>query len=291
LKSPSPFQYRGGGLQVDMGDLVTLAVGTVLLRPYVFVFLAAFLAAGARDLGGRRTLLFALWGWAVAFLAELSSTRNGFPFGLYHYTEATRGQELYLANVPFMDSLSFAFLAYAALCLARLALGRGRGPAVVLLAGLLMMLLDVVIDPLAVRGDRWFLGRIFFYPEGGIYWGVPLSNFAGWALVGWTIVGGAALGGLLPEGRGRPVPGALLYGGVLAFGLAVTLWIGETALLAVGLLLHAAVAVALLGVRRRVARSGSRTTARDWWAALRSPEPSGAAGAGGGTTPVSGRRP
>ncbi len=48
----------------------------------------------------------------------------------------------------------------------------------------MMMLLDVVIDPLAVRGDRWFLGRVFDYPSGGVYFGVPLSNFAGWLLVG-----------------------------------------------------------------------------------------------------------
>lgn len=45
-----------------------------------------------------------------------------------------------------------------------------------------MMLLDVVLDPLAVQGDRWFLGRVFYYPGGGDYFGVPLVNFAGWAL-------------------------------------------------------------------------------------------------------------
>ncbi len=53
-----------------------------------------------------------------------------------------------------------------------------------------MTLLDVVIDPLAVRGERWFLGHLFTYPEGGLYFGVPLSNFGGWLLVGWATVGG-----------------------------------------------------------------------------------------------------
>ncbi len=228
-----------------MSDLLTVIVGTLTLRPYVVVFLAVYLAAASRDLGLRRALAFTGWAWAVAFLAEFSSTRTGIPFGLYHYTEATRGQELFLANVPLMDSLSFAFLAYAAFGLARLCLGRSRGAAVVFLSGLLMMLLDVVIDPLAVRGDRWFLGQIFYYPEGGVYFGVPLSNFLGWAVVGWVIVGGFTW--LTGEAR-HPRGGAALYYGVLAFNLAVTWWIGEPLLLAAGLLLHAVAVLVTLCV-------------------------------------------
>ena len=97
-----------------------LLLGTFILRPYVFGFLAAFLLAGAVDLGWRRTLAVrrpgsARWRW----LAEFSSTRIGIPFGLYHYTGTTRGQELFIADVPLMDCLSFTFLAYAAFCLAR----------------------------------------------------------------------------------------------------------------------------------------------------------------------------
>jgi hypothetical protein len=169
-----------------------LLIGTLVLRPYVFGFLAAFLLAGARDLGLARTLVFGAWIGPVAWLAEFSSTRIGIPFGLYHYTGTTRGQELFLADVPFMDCLSFTFLAYAAFCLARAVLrgGRPSGPLLALVAGVLMMLLDVVIDPAAVRGDRWFLGRIFYYPDGGAYFGVPLSNFAGWTIVGAVGVGG-----------------------------------------------------------------------------------------------------
>src|SRR5262249_61090726 len=83
-------------------------------------------------------------------------------------------------------------------------------------SGLLMMLLDVVSDPIAVRGDRWFLGRIFYYQEEGVYFGVPLSNFVGWALVGTASVGGYWL--LTRGGRGiRPWPGIALYYAVLAF--------------------------------------------------------------------------
>ena len=104
------------------GVLFSVMIGTLLLRPYVFGFLAAFITAGVVDLGWRRTLLFGVWVWPVAWLAEFSSTRTGVPFGLYQYTGITRGQELYIADVPLMDSISFTFLAYAAFCLARVAL-------------------------------------------------------------------------------------------------------------------------------------------------------------------------
>ena len=247
-----------------------LLIGTFVLRPYVFGFLAAFVVAGWLDLGVRRTLLFAAWVGPLAWLAEFTSTRIGIPFGLYHYTGDTRTQELFIANVPFMDCLSFTFLAYAAFCLARVTLAGRRVPAplMALCAGVLMMLLDVVIDPLAVRGDRWFLGRIFFYPDGGVYFGVPLSNFAGWVVVGTLGVGGylcwsgwreaglgrgwPALGASGSVGR-RPWPGIALYYGVFGFNLAVTAWIGEWVLVMVGATVHLATALVLWSVSQRPA--------------------------------------
>lgn len=74
-----------------------------MMRPYVVGFLAFFLAAGIRDLGRTRALGFLLWGFLVALVAELSSTRAGLPFGLYHYTGDTAGTELFLGNVPFFS--------------------------------------------------------------------------------------------------------------------------------------------------------------------------------------------
>jgi uncharacterized membrane protein len=234
----------------------TLLWNTLLLRPYVFGFLLAFLVAAVRDLGPLRTVGLAGWGWTVAFVAEYWSTRVGIPFGLYHYTAATVGRELYLSNVPAFDPLSFVFLAYASLCLARWATGKGAGAAVALLAGVVMMLLDVVIDPLAVRGDRWFLGRIFYYPAGGLYFGVPLSNFVGWMLVGWVTVGGYlwAIGSRERAPRAsRFGPGVCLYYGVLLFNLTLTAWIGEWGLLGAGILVHLSTYLLLygLGARRR----------------------------------------
>jgi hypothetical protein len=249
-----------------------LLIGTLTLRPYVFGFVAAFLVAGTLDLGARRTVLFAAWVGPLTWLAEFASTRIGIPFGLYHYTGTTHGQEVFLANVPLMDCLSFTFLAYASLCLARAALSGRRvpPPVLALFAGVLMMLLDVVMDPVAVRGDRWFLGRIFYYPDGGIYFGVPLSNFAGWIIVGtlgvggfiylsgWREPGGAfglsAPSWAWPGGFGaRYWPGIALYYAVFGFNLAVTGWIGEWVLLMLGASVHAAAAAVLWTLSQRPA--------------------------------------
>jgi uncharacterized membrane protein len=218
----------------------TLLWGTVTLRPYVVAFLAVFLLIALRDVGPRGALAFLAWGGIVAFAAEWCSTRVGFPFGDYRYTGATAGVELFLSNVPLFSPLSFPFLSYAAWCVARVGLPRMGRTGGAVGAGLIMMVLDVVIDPLAVRGAHWFLGHLFDYPDGGFYFGVPASNFAGWVVCGALIVGGAVVTSRCDcRPLASPWPGVGLYYGVLAFNLGMTLWIGEIALALAGFVVHA----------------------------------------------------
>ncbi|MCY4614499.1 MAG: carotenoid biosynthesis protein [Nitrospira sp.] len=249
-------------------DLLILLGKTLLLRPYVFFFLAVALVASSRLLGRRRTV--ALFGitWLTAFVCEFSSTRIGFPFGDYYYTGSTVGEELYLSNIPFMDSLSFTFLLFASYCLAlwlllpaepssepscRVLLTReSLSWPVIGLTCLLFMLIDVVIDPAALRGERWFLGRIYGYPDPGVYFGVPLANFAGWFVVGLMAM--TVYRALDRQSRRLPafpdtVPvrdvllGCGLYYGVLLFNLVMTFWIGEWLLGLTGCLLYVPVTV------------------------------------------------
>jgi putative membrane protein len=254
------------------------AGGSLVRRPYVFGFLAAYLIAATAAWGWRRAVAFTVWAGSLAFAAEWSSTRSGIPFGLYHYTGVTSGQELYLSNVPLFDPLSFTFLSYASLGVATLLLGQPDDPArpgaapvsgyarlrLAALAGILMMWLDLVIDPLAVRGDRWFLGRIFYYPDPGRYFGVPVANFAGWVVVGATIAWGWAL--LAPHVGGKPPdwargwPGhrrqaVVLYYLILAFNLAITAAVAEPALFWTGVALHLPLAAVVVCSLR--SRSGT----------------------------------
>ncbi len=107
--------------------------------------------------------------WPVAWLAEFASTRVGIPFGLYHYTEShARPGALHRQRAL----LRLALLRVPRLRgLLRGSPGRGRSARarhhgeLALVSGVLMMLLDVVIDPLAVRGDRWFLGPDLLLPR------------------------------------------------------------------------------------------------------------------------------
>jgi putative membrane protein len=124
---------------------------------------------------------------------------------------------------------------------------------VLILSTLFFTFIDIVIDPLAVRGERWFLGKIFYYPDPGIYFGVPISNFVGWAVVGFvTILGFQSAERILNRQKKEAQPkditshilvGVLLYYLVLAFNLIMTFAIGETLLGMVGLLIYLPITV------------------------------------------------
>jgi uncharacterized membrane protein len=248
-----------------MAHFLWLLAGTIWLRPYVFIFLGAYLLIAIWDLGAGRALAFLVLGYLISWAAEFSSIHCGIPFGEYLYIPATLDREIWVAGVPFMDSLSYVFLAYASYALARLALTPVRWEGrrfhleeaaalpgswrLLILGAVLMVTLDIVIDPLALRGYRWFLGQIYGYPEPGVYFGVTLSNFGGWFLVALGLIRVLQLIITRPPpspwwDRGRrhfpfqALLGPGLYLGILGFNLAMTFLIGETCLGWVGIFIY-----------------------------------------------------
>jgi putative membrane protein len=197
-------------------------------------------------------------------MSEFCSIHWGFPYGDYYYIPHTVGEELWVAGVPFMDSLSYVFLSYCSYSMAIFLLSPVwfvRGNVLVLethqlrrswqtlaLGSFLFVFLDIIIDPVAFQGHRWFLGQIYGYRHEGVYFGIPMSNFGGWLLVGLVMIASLQLldrvSGLEPRQPStlHAIPwigllGPVLYISVLLFNLFITFWIGEILLATVGALL------------------------------------------------------
>lgn len=241
---------------------------TIAKRPYVFAFLITYLFLSIRAKGVKKTFLYLGWGYLVAFLSEASSIRNGFPYGWYFYIYENLKGELLLAGVPVWDSLSYVFMTFAGLSCAeflffnplkrgKLILSQwrsknilnsslGRLFIIAFSGACLTTLLDVVIDPVAHMGDRWFLGNIYYYPNPGTYFNVPMSNFLGWIAVSFMII----FPMLILEKKTASTNhhqemksslllslidsygGLGLYFGIFAFNGLITAWLGEYKLLA-----------------------------------------------------------
>ena len=112
---------------------------------------------------------------AYAYAIEYIGVHTGLPYGEFFY-----GVDLgpIVAGVPLGLPIFFVPLVLNAYLLCLLLLGdRARATAIRLLAVIAAVVtMDVVLDPGAVGLGFWV------YPNGGAFYGVPLSNYAGWVL-------------------------------------------------------------------------------------------------------------
>jgi putative membrane protein len=160
----------------------------LLLRPYVFGFLVAFLFLAVRRWGWARTVLWLVLGYSIAWASEALSIRTGFPYGWYFYKYENLTRDILVMGVPFWDSLSYTFLIFAGYMVVKYRWPRLSPAATAIAGGAATMLLDMMIDPVSNLGDRWFLGSIYYYPTGGAHFGVPVSNYIGWFFVSWLVI-------------------------------------------------------------------------------------------------------
>ena len=262
-----------------MEDFFRIALGTVTMRPYVFAFFAAYLVAAVLHLGWRKTIWFTVIGYLIAFGSEYSSINNGFPYGWYYYVEATRGKELWVAGVPFFDSLSYVFLSYCSYATALLVLSPVKGSrrdlvsletgrlrrsfSALLLGSLFQVFLDIVTDPVALQGHRWFLGRIYGYREAGHHFGIPLSNYLGWFMVSLVMIFLLQRIAVFAGNRATPAAGVcyfpgscllpvILYLAVIVFNLTIALFVKEMTIAITGIFISLlpVVLVLLQAIRR-----------------------------------------
>ena len=141
------------------------------------VFWATMMWLGRRD----AVLLFGILG-VLALVIETSAMITGFPYGHFGYSELL-GYRLF-GLTPWTVSLAWTPLVLAAYGIAARLVAGGRLWAVrIILVSIILVVFDLVLDPGAVKIGFWR------YEGGGMFYGVPVSNFAGWLFSG--VIGAA----------------------------------------------------------------------------------------------------
>lgn len=152
--------WLGGGNRRGQGWMASL-----------FLVLAGLIVlVGGRSWRGTAALAcVALLGFGV----EAVGSYTGLPFGLYAYTDALQPQ---LFGVPLMMGFAWmALIAYALELFSRIGWPAWLEVAA---AALWTTAIDLVIDPLAANElGYWRRSSV------GVYYGIPLTNFAGWFVV------------------------------------------------------------------------------------------------------------
>lgn len=152
---------------------------TVIVALDVLSALSFALIDGARRYGVRGILVFAAICAVIGNIIENIGVITGFPFGRYYFVELM-GPKLF--HVPVLLGLAYIGMAYVSWTLAS-AIARDQPPLIPgarilrapLLASLMMTSWDLAQDPVWATVLHGWVWR-----DGGVWFGVPISNFVGW---------------------------------------------------------------------------------------------------------------
>ncbi|WP_142858350.1 bisanhydrobacterioruberin hydratase [Salinigranum halophilum] len=133
------------------------------------------LVVGVLPLVARRAALALGALVAYSYAIEYIGVHTGYPYGEFFYG-VDLGPTLY--GVPLGLPVFFIPLVMNAYLLVSLLLGEKAASRPLRLVSVIaaVLAMDLVLDPGAVALGFWV------YPAGGLYYGVPLSNYAGWVL-------------------------------------------------------------------------------------------------------------
>ena len=230
----SAVAFAASFFAVRFPDVPGASVGSYVSS--VLISAPALLALFAH-LGARKAAASVLAVSAFAYAIESVGVATGFPYGPFFYGEAL-GPKLF-GLVPYLLPVTYVPLVIGAAAAA--SRWTDRTVPRILLAALVLVLIDGVLDPGATALGFWT------WTEGGPYYGVPLTNFAGWLLSG---VVSATL--LLTISRPRtPLPPRALDSAILSLAF----WTGAAVFsgLALPALLGLVLFTATLASRRKTA--------------------------------------
>jgi putative membrane protein len=175
----------------------------------VGLWLAAAIAAAFERHPSTHVACMLASGFGIALLFEHLGSAHGLIFGEYDYTELLGPRAF---GVPVVIPAAWFMMLYPSWEVAGV-LAPKRRLARVLLAAAAMTAWDLSLDPRMVADGAWI------WPTGGVYFGIPLSNFAGWFVTAaliftvWSWID-----------RSQPAPPRGMSLPVLIY---VTNWLGE----------------------------------------------------------------
>lgn len=145
------------------------------LSASVLVQTAAVLVILYKAWGLRRTASIFVIVAGLAYFAELLGASTGFPFGKYHYSHVFQPQ---IVGVPVLIPLAWMMMLPPAWGVAQLITRRsGRAFSFLVVSALAFSAWDLFLDPQMVAWDFWH------WETPGQYFGIPWSNYLGWAVV------------------------------------------------------------------------------------------------------------
>ncbi len=228
LQRTPPLLFIGCGLlfvsayfAARFPDVPGASVGSFIANAVIFTPAAVALFLWLGPLRAPITLIALA---AFAYAIETIGLVTGLPYGEFTYGEALGPKAFGL--VPYLLPVSYLPLVLGAV---GASWGGGSGMRIIKTA-LILTVIDLVLDPGAVRLGFWG------YANGGLYYGVPATNYLGWLISGALV---AIVFLLVARPTAPPMPG-LLDSAILA----VSFWVGVAVF--TGLVLPAIVGILML---------------------------------------------
>jgi uncharacterized membrane protein len=151
----------------------------------VLMQVAAVIAILIRTPGWKKSFLIIFSILPLAWTAEFIGSHTGVPFGAYSYTDVLQPQ---LGGVPLFIPLAWLMMLPPSWAIAFLIVDDAPGYSSrsgrivrALVAALVFTAWDLYLDPQMVMWNFWQ------WMKPGLYFGIPLVNFAGWILVSFLI--------------------------------------------------------------------------------------------------------
>ena len=169
------FHKDGFGEDSNYAKAENIRVLQVLVGYGFFIFHAS------QFWGLNNTVFFFLLGFIISLSGEIIGSKTGIVFGGKYTYEPKYTSGPMIAGVPLLIPVAWTGIIYMSLNFSTLITAKDFPESMsipviklIVLASVFTMLLDMILDPIAVDEKRWQ------WNVPGVYYGVPILNFVSW---------------------------------------------------------------------------------------------------------------